>query len=207
VGHVRGRTCISFQLCAESVDTEVETQSEQCLSDQPFVSVLATDRAVKLVRTNCAIRREEQCDLVGFDAAYRCSQDDTGLSLRLAGTGHRAVVAPLPEVHHTSAAPDGLFDIARSTARFLRRRHGAGSANLVEPMYQRDRDRFLRHLVAGTSEPRDISRLLAALVADWQAGLSEELTRLKAKTAPAPGVCPSRPNPLGITCAPRASLV
>ena len=69
MGHVRGRTCISFQLCAESVDTEAETHSEQCLSDQPFVSVLATDRAVKLFRTNFAIRREEQCDLVGFDAA------------------------------------------------------------------------------------------------------------------------------------------
>ena len=64
-------------------------------------------------------------------------------------------------------------------------------------MYQRHRDRFLRHLVAGTSEPRDISRLLAALVADWQAGLSEELTRLKAKTAPAPDFLPFQAQPAG----------
>ena len=120
MGHVRGRTCISFQLCAESVDTEAETHSEQCLSDQPFVSVLATDRAVKLFRTNFAIRREEQCDLVGFDAAYRYSQDDTGLSIRLAGAGHRAVFAPLPDGHHTSAARP------RSVRRSVRHRtqHG-----------------------------------------------------------------------------------
>ena len=57
VGHVRGRTCNSFQLCSESVDTEAETHSEQWRSDQPFVAVLATDRAVKLVGINFAIRR------------------------------------------------------------------------------------------------------------------------------------------------------
>jgi hypothetical protein len=65
----------------------------------------------------------------------------------------------------------------------------------------------LRHLVAGTCEPRDISRLLAALVAERQAGLSEELTLLKAKLRRRRAFRPSRPNPLGIMCSPRASLV
>jgi len=94
-------------------------------------------------------------------------------------------------------APNDLFDIERSTARFLRRRHGAASTDLAEFMFQRDRVRLLRHLVAGTYKPRDILRLLAALVADWQAGLLEELARLRAKTARAPGFLLFQAQPSG----------
>ena len=114
------------------------------------------------------------------------------------------VITPAPRA---CAASDDLFDIARSTALFLRRRHGATSIDLVEIMYPRDRGRLLRHLVAGTCEPRDISRLLAALVAERQAGLSEELTLLEAKLRRRRAFCPSTPNPLGIMCSPRVSLV
>jgi len=64
-------------------------------------------------------------------------------------------------------------------------------------MFQRDRVRLLRHLVAGTYKPRDILRLLAALVADWQAGLLEELARLRAKTARAPGFLLFQAQPSG----------
>jgi len=183
VGYVRGRNGISFQSRAESVDTASETHSEQSPDKTPFVPVLATGRAVKLVGTNFAIRREYLLELGGFDEAYRYYLDDTDLSLRLAAAGHRAAVAPLAEVHHASAPslrrtaarrPRDLFEIGRSTALFLRR-HSAVSAVLFERMYQRERGRLLRHLVAGTCEPRDISRLLGTLKAGWEVGQVDHL--------------------------------
>ena len=197
VGYVRGRNGISFQSRAESVDGEAETHREQSAAISPFVPDLATGRAVKLVGTNFAIRREVLQDLGGFDTGYRFYLDDTDLSLRLAAAGYQAAVAPLAEVHHGSAPslrrttarrPLDLFDIGRSTAYFLRQ-HSNPSPDLYDRMYRRERTRLLRHLVGGTCEPRDIARLLATLKDGWNVGLMFKRTPDTPITAPNAAFC------------------
>ncbi len=203
VGYVRGRNGISFQSRAESVDTEGETHREQSPPEQPFVPDLETERAVKLVGTNFAIRRDVLAALGGFDPTYRYYLDDTDLSLRLMKAGYKAAVAPLAEVHHASAAsarrtpqrcPRDLSDIGRSGAVYLRR-HSSASEALFKRIQDRERRRLTRHLVQGTCEPRDMAQLLASLDAGWQAGLTENLPDLPPLDSPesTPLLIPNRP--------------
>ena len=204
VGYVRGRNGISFQSCAESVDAEAETHCEQSPSREPFVPKLETDRAVKLVGTNFAIRRNVALELGGFDEAFRYYLDDTDMSLRLAALGHAAAVAPLAEVHHASAAsarrtparcPQDLFEMGRSTAYFLKK-HGEATTEAFQRMYLRERNRLLRHLVAGTCEPRDIAQILATLEAGWNEGDQLNPPPFQAFKDPAPDVAlfPAQPS-------------
>lgn len=187
VGYVRGRNGISFQSRAESVDSEAETHREQSPAEAPLVPKIATDRAVKLVGTNFAIRRDLLCGLGGFDETFRYFLDDTDVSLRLASSGQKVAVAPLAEVHHATAPssrrtlsrrPRDLFEIGRSTAYFLRK-HSVASEEGFKRMYSRERLRLLRHLVAGTCEPGDISRILKTLKAGWDEGKQENPPELR----------------------------
>ncbi len=184
VGYVRGRNGISFQSRAESVDAHAQTHIEQSPDMTPFIPEISTGRAVKLVGTNFAIRRAALCDIGGFDEAFRYYLDDTDVSLRLAVAGHKSAVAPLAEVHHATAPsarrtparrPRDLFDMGRSTALFLRK-HGRATDEAFRWLQARERRRLLRHMVAGTCEPRDISRLSQTLKAGWNAGNVEDLT-------------------------------
>ncbi|MBT8415041.1 MAG: glycosyltransferase family 2 protein [Boseongicola sp.] len=192
VGYVRGRNGISFQSRAESVDAFAETHREQSRPDAPFVPESTTGRAVKLVGTNFTVRRDILCEIGGFDEAFRYYLDDTDLSLRLAAAGHITAVAPLAEVHHATAPsarrtparrPRDLFDIGRSTALFLRK-HSDASADLFERIHHRERGRLLRHLVAGTCEPRDIARLSVTLEAGWNTGKADKLQPTGTMDAP-----------------------
>ena len=203
VGYVRGRNGISFQSRVESVDVEAETHREQSPDVAPFVPSPATGRAVKLVGTNFVIRRDILCDLGGFDEGYRFFLDDTDLSLRLLAAGHKAAVAPLAEVHHANAPsnrrtparrPRDLHDIGRSTAYFLHR-HSVASSQMFHRMERRERGRLLRHMVAGTCEPRDIPRLLATLREGWEDGLGLNLAPLDPIRLQAPAFLPFPAKP------------
>lgn len=191
VGYVRGRNGISFQSRAESVDAEAETHHEQSPTHAAFIPEIATGRAVKLVGTNFAIRRAVLCEIGGFDEDFHYFLDDTDVSLRLAAAGHLTAVAPLAEVHHATAAsarrtparrPRDLFDMGRSTALFLRK-HGVASREAFQRMHARETRRLLRHMVAGTCEPRDISRICKTLRAGWGSGKLEDPTPCRALRA------------------------
>ena len=186
VGYVRGRNGISFQSRCESVDAHGETHREQSPPDTAFVPDLKPGHAVKLVGTNFTVRRAALCEVGGFDPAYRYYLDDTDLSLRLARAGRVLAVAPRAEVHHATAPstrrtalrrPRDLFDIGRSSALFLRR-HGTFSDALIDQLRRREHARLIRHMVSGTCEPRDISRLLATLDTGWQAGSTASIASL-----------------------------
>ena len=203
VGYVRGRNGISFQSRAESIDSEGESHSEQSPESQAIIPDLETGRAVKLVGTNFAIRRDILCELGGFDPAYRYFLDDSDVSLRLSRAGHRAAVAPLAEVHHATASssrrtslrcPCDLSLIGNSSAVYLRR-HSTPSKVLFARIHDRERRRLERHLVQGTCEPRDISRLLATLKAGWDEGLRASLPDLRslAISSDAPLCVPPKP--------------
>lgn len=192
-GYVRGRNGISFQSRIASVDAEAETHAEPAAGDAPFRPQLAPERALKLVGTNMAVRRDTLLELGGFDTMFRFYLEDTDLSLRLAGAGHAAVVAPRAEVHHAFApssrrsaarAPRDLTDIGRSTAIFLRRHAGAAAPEILERLRRREHARLIRHLVAGTCEPRDVPRLMAGLDSGWVEGSAVELSRQPLPTIP-----------------------
>ncbi len=189
VGFVRGRNGISYQSRVASIDREAETHVEKCDTEAAYIPPLDEGRALKLIGTNAAIGRHVLCTLGGFDTAFAYFLDDADVSLRLAGAGYTAVVAPLAEVHHAFApsprrtamrAPSDLFDIGRSSAIYFRRHPGAELDELFQRIRVRERARVVRHLVAGTCEPRDLPRLMASLEDGWSAGLSAALPTLSA---------------------------
>ncbi|MGI9393579.1 MAG: glycosyltransferase family 2 protein, partial [Boseongicola sp.] len=189
VGYVRGRNGISFQSRTESVDAEAETHREHEEGDSPFLPTLASGRALKLVGTNAVLNRETLIALGGFDTAFRYYLDDADLSLRLMKTGNKAAVAPLAEVHHAFAAsdrrtklrrPSCIFDIGRSTAIYLRRHPGAEHAEIFARIKLRESNRLCRHMVRGTCEPREVTKLLRELESGWEEGLSAELPSIAA---------------------------
>ena len=188
VGFVRGRNGITFQSRVTSIDHEAETHVEPDGGMRPFRPKLKPGRALKLVGTNMAVRREVLAALGGFDPAFAWFLDDSDISLRLAAAGHAAVAAPLAEVHHGFAAsarrssdrvPLDLYDIGRSSAVFFRR-HCAGSAgDLRRHTEQRERARLLAHMVDGGCEPRDVGRLMRTLERGWRDGETAELPELE----------------------------
>ena len=186
VGYVRGRNGITFQSQVASVDADAETHREPSVSE-PCVPDIQPGRALKLVGTNMAIRREIFAKLGGFDEMYRYFLEDTDFSLRLSAEGLRVAVAPLAEVHHAYAAsprrskqrtPRDLFDIGRSTAIFLRRHLKREYDSLFEKVLKRERQRLLRHMVNGTCEPHDVERILSSLKAGWREGMETFLEEI-----------------------------
>lgn len=191
VGFVRGRNGLTFQSQAASVDAEAETHAEPAPEAATCPAVLP-GRAIKLVGTNAAIRRDCLLAVGGYDPAFRFYLEDSDISLRLASIGVGLAVAPLAEVHHAFAAsgrrtsrrmPRRLFEIGRSTALFLRRHPGLVAAEMKDRMDRRERRRLLRHMVRGTCEPRDVARLLSDLDAGWSAGLAESLPDIALESA------------------------
>lgn len=192
VGFVRGRNGISYQSELSSVDDEAETHEETVEGDIPTVPVLGKRRAVKLVGTNMAVRLETLVRVGGFDEAFRFFLEDSDISLRLGHDGARMAVAPLAQVHHGFApskrrtrlrAPLDLFDIGRSTSHYLCKHMGAAGDELWLRLEDRERRRLLRHMVAGTCEPQEVSRRLERLRAGWEEGTLQKPT-LSSASAP-----------------------
>ncbi len=181
VGYVRGRNGISYQSRLSSIDSEAETHQEDPPDCEPSVPQLGAGRAVKLVGTNFAIRRDALSNLGGFDESYRFFLEDSDLSMRLEAVGARVAVAPLAQVHHGFAsssrrsalrAPLDLSDIGRSTAIFLRKHTGEPTAELWERLMLRERRRLIRHLTLGTIEPRELDKRLKELKNGWSEGMN-----------------------------------
>ncbi|WP_099824898.1 glycosyltransferase family 2 protein [Oceaniglobus indicus] len=172
-GFVIGRNGISFQWRARSVDATGVAQDLSSWGDGPKAFDPPDTGAIKTEGTNMAARRDVLCALGGFDAAFAFFLDETDLNMRAARAGFRTALVPLAQVHHGFAAsarrradraPLSLFDIGASSAVFWNRhlpvdRHAAARAALVADQ----RARIIRHLVAGTAEPRDVPRLMQSL--------------------------------------------
>lgn len=182
VGFVRGRNGISFQSQVCAIDAEAETHLEPVKSAAPYVPQLATGRALKLVGTNFAVRRDVLIGLGGFDERMRFFLEDTDLSLRLHRAGHVLAVAPLAEVHHGFAAsarrdrfrvPRDLYDIGCSTAVFLTRHFSGDRDEIFDRVNRRERARLLRHMVGGHIEPGDVAQILRSLVKGWEDGSAD----------------------------------
>lgn len=186
-GFVRGRNGISFQYKARRLDAEGHAHPIEVDETAPTILQGSKGNGVKTEGTNMAFTRDALVALGGFDEAYAYYLDETDLNMRLAATGYATAIVPLAEVHHGFAAnamrskarvPTDLFDIGASWAVFQRKHIPAGD---VPAHWARviagERRRLLRHLQAGTLEPRDIRRLMARLRAGYVQGQGRELAQ------------------------------
>ncbi|MEH7830145.1 glycosyltransferase family 2 protein [Gemmobacter denitrificans] len=180
-GFTRGRNGISLQWRAAGVDATGHDHPLE-VPDQGGIWNGRSGYAIKPVGTNCAFRRAMLLQAGGFDPAYRFYLDDADVGMRLAAYGATAVV-PLAQVQHGFAAstrrradrvPLDLTDIGASTMVFLRR-HAVPDLwpTALARLRAEQRQRVLRHMVAGRILPGDVSRLLASL----EAGITEATKR------------------------------
>lgn len=186
-GFVRGRNGISFQSKGHVVDAEAETHGLDCDETSCSLPPVRARTALKLVGTNMAIRREALEELGGFDESFRFFLEDSDFSMRLMQAGKHTALQPLAQVHHgfaasgrrtTRRAPLDLFDIGRSTAIYLRKFLGSAGAEHWQRLEERERRRLLKHMVAGSCEPRDVGCRISELRAGWNAGADAELGTL-----------------------------
>jgi GT2 family glycosyltransferase len=202
-GFVRGRNGISFQWQA----CEVDALAQDHPFDAPELVVRpgTPQRAVKTQGTNCAFHTNTLRAAGGFDPAYRFYLDEADVNLRMAHLGQTAVV-PEAQVHHGFAASDrrradrvplSLYDIAASTAVFLRRH--APHADLTAALHSmstREAARAKHHRVAGRIGSGEEAGLLQSLALGWADGLALPLTALpplpvpQADLLPLPGTGP-----------------
>jgi len=179
-GFVRGRNGISFQNKARSADAFGDHVDLVLDGDEPQVFDAEPGNAIKTEGTNCAFRRDILADLGGFDPAFAFYMDETDLNLRLAALGHKTAIVPLAQVHHGFAAsryrhenrmPRSLFDVGASHMVLLRKHAPDVDPELVLKRLRVEQyARLMRHLVAGTCEPRDVCRVLATLEAGIEVG-------------------------------------
>ena len=180
-GFVRGRNGISFQWQAAEVDRFGQDHPLQVGAGGVFDA--SEGRVVKTQGTNCAFRRADLLAIGGFDPAYRFYLDEADVNLRLMG---RTAVVPLAQVHHgyhasamrrADRVPLSLFEIAASTAVFLRRHAVLDLATWVQ-LQRRERLRAFAHRRAGRLTETEVMTLMLTLAGGWAEGLSRSLTAL-----------------------------
>ena len=74
--------------------------------------------------------------------------------------------------------PTDLYDIGRSTAVFLNRHFDGDTEEILQRTQKRERQRLIRHMVAGNCEPKDVRRLLTTLHNGWAEGMALPKTAL-----------------------------
>jgi GT2 family glycosyltransferase len=192
-GFVRGRNGISYQWCACEVD-HVGQDHPLDVPQSPSLHHGTPKRAVKTQGTNCAFRTTALRAIGGFDPAFEFYLDEADVNLRLAPLGGTMIV-PDAQVHHGFLAsarrrgnrvPTSLFDIAASTAVFLRKHAGGdvagGQAMLFAAQTARiDALRAKRKVNAAAAQA-----LQCSLDAGWQAGLARDFGAAQTFTAAPP---------------------
>lgn len=178
-GFVRGRNGISYQWRASQVD-QLGQDHPLDVPDHPSIHTGSQSRAVKTQGTNCAFRTDMLRAIGGFDPAFAFYLDEADVNLRLAPFGQTAIV-PSAQVHHgflasarrqANRAPSSLYDIAASTAAFLRKH--APAADFTAAMQQlqaAQSTRLARFVRARRLGQADVAPLMRSLDDGWQAGL------------------------------------
>ena len=196
-GFVLGRNGISFQW--QACDVDALAQDHPFDATETLIRAGTSQRAVKTQGTNCAFHANALRAIGGFDPAYRFYLDEADVNLRLARLGDTAVV-PDALVHHGFAASDrrradrvplSLFDIAASTALFLRRH--APTADLtaaLRSMTEREAARARHHRVAGRIGTAEEAALLQSLALGWADGVAHPLSLLPPLPAPHSNLLP-----------------
>lgn len=179
-GFVRGRNGITFQYKARILDAQGTPQDIDIDSFQATVLFPPKGRAIKTEGTNMAFLRDALVDIGGFDPAFRFFLDETDVNMRMARAGHATALVPLAQVHHGFAAsatrrkdrvPSDLYEIGASWGVFQRKHiPKEDRASHWKGQCTSEKQRLLRHMVAGRLEPRDVRRLMKRLIAGYAEG-------------------------------------
>lgn len=158
-GFVRGPKGIRFQSRHESIDAQGRTKPDAVRETvAPYISDVTHGRAVKLVGTDMAIRRDTLLAIRGFDPVFRYYLEDSDLSWRLGQDGKRVSVASLEEVHHNIAAsarwarrgvPRTLVDVGRGSALFIRKHSSVDQAIARDATGAHEKQKLLRFIIRG----------------------------------------------------------
>jgi GT2 family glycosyltransferase len=193
-GFVRGRNGISYQWRAMMVDYLGQDHPLD-VPDTISLHHGTAQMAVKTQGTNCAFRLDHLRAIGGFDPAFAFYLDEADVNLRLAQHGQTAVV-PHAQVHHgylasarrsDNRAPLSLFDIAASTAAFLRKHAPGGDFSAAyQTLLAQQTLRLARFLRARRLARRDIAPLLHTLSEGWESGLQRDIGGQSLNTVPAP---------------------
>lgn len=205
-GHVLGRNGLSLQWGASWIDALGRSHPLEIDPHEYSLHEASPGAAVKTEGTNMAFRRALLAQMGGFDPAYRFYLDETDLNMRQAQAGQIIAYVPGAQVHHGFAAgpyrradrvPRSLFEIGASTAVFMRKHTPAGAQpSRTEALRKEQRNRLVRHMVAGAIDPRDVGRLLATFEDGLTEGFARPVTPLpaigppEAAFAPLPGTGP-----------------
>ncbi len=184
-GFVRGRNGMSYQWRACEVDA-LGADHDLNITETTVIQG-SPQRAVKTQGTNCAFRAAALRRIGGFDPAFRFYLDEADVNLRLAALGPTAIV-PDAQVHHgylasarraANRVPLSLFDIAASTAIFLRR-HSPDTdfAAAFDRLERREVARIQAHCRAGRLDEGRGKNLLRSLQEGWSAGRHAHLPPL-----------------------------
>ncbi|MGR3661732.1 MAG: glycosyltransferase family 2 protein [Paracoccaceae bacterium] len=169
-GYVLGRNGISYQTTAQTIDKAGVTQPLKTSDTSPVIVQTSPAYVIKTEGTNCAFRRSIFTRSGGFDTNFHYFMDEADLNIRLAHMGCKAAIVPRAVVHHNRAGsdqrlasqmPKSLLEIGASTTIFLRKHAPvADQAVYIANARTAQRRILLRHMIAGTCEPKDITRLL-----------------------------------------------
>lgn len=169
-GYVLGRNGISFQTEAQTINEDGITKPLKSSGTAPVIVETSPEHAIKTEGTNCAFRRSVFARSGGFDTNFHYFMDEADLNIRLAHMGCKAAIVPLAVVHHNRAGsdnrlssqmPKSLHEIGASTTIFLRKHATHPDQNTgIANARTAQRRILLRHMIAGTCEPKDITRLL-----------------------------------------------
>lgn len=204
-GFVLGRNGISIQSTAVTVNETGGTDPLDIVGDAPVVFTGKRGKAVKTVGTNCAFRRKIFSKTQGFDPGFRYFLDETDLNIRLAHWDQKTAIVPMALVHHNPAAsdtraanrlPKSLFEVGASTAVFLRKHDPDGDhSNHLKSARASQRKTLMRHMVNGTCEPGDVTRLLATFDKGAAEGQTRPLSPPPIIADPASAFLPCNPVP------------
>ena len=180
-GFARGRNGISYQWQASIVDHLGQDHPLE-VPQTPSLHHGTAARAVKTQGTNCAFRTAALRAIGGFDPAFEFYLDEADVNLRIAHLGPTMIV-PDAQVHHGFMAsarrqgnrvPTSLFDIAASTAVFLRKHAGRDVAAGQAMLFAAQTARIKTLRAKGKVSPRRAQALQDSLDAGWQAGLARD---------------------------------
>jgi GT2 family glycosyltransferase len=180
-GFVRGRNGISYQWRA----CEVDYLGQDHPLDVPQTPSLHHGtplRALKTQGTNCAFRISALRAIGGFDPAFEFYLDEADVNLRISALGPTMIV-PDAQVHHGFMAsarrqdnrvPISLFDIAASTAMFLRKHAGSDVAAGQTMLFAAQTARLNALRAKGKVTLQQAQALQNSLDAGWRAGRARE---------------------------------
>jgi O-antigen biosynthesis protein len=184
-GYVRGRNGISYQwkaceIGADAQDHALQIETVTLRAGTPL-------RAVKTQGTNCAFRADTLRAIGGFDPSFWFYLDEADVNLRMAPLGLTAIV-PEAQVHHgfeasarraANRVPLSLFDIAASTALFLRRHQPSPDLEAgLRQLSQREAQRLTQHRAAGRLDQQAEIALLLSMTQGWAKGSAQQLSDL-----------------------------